>query len=91
MWFTRSWGFPLSDWYDMYGRDELIEKLRSCGREFNEIECILGDALDYGRGEEDGPCPGAPVIGDHTPVPLAMEAARALSDLGYVRPRLSSG
>lgn len=85
----RIWGFLVSDWYDRFSREELIEKLRACWREFNEIECVLGDALGYGRIPADGPAPGSPNVGDHVPASLALEASQALKDLGYVRGRPS--
>jgi hypothetical protein len=74
------------DWLCDVSVEELKRRLRAVMGESMEIECILADALGYGRGEEDGPCPGAPVTGDHTAVTLAMEAAATLRAVGYVRP-----
>jgi hypothetical protein len=78
------------DWLCDVSVEELKRRLRAVMSESWEIECVLGDALGYGRGEEGGPCPGAPVVGDHTALTLAMEAAAALRALDYVRSRVAT-
>jgi hypothetical protein len=70
----------MSDLFAKDSREDLLRKLRAILTEQWEIECILADALGFQRGEADGPCPDAPVIGDHTAVTLAMQAARTLSE-----------
>jgi hypothetical protein len=73
------------DWLCDVSVEELKRRLRAVVTESWEIECVLGDALGYGRGEEGGPCPGAPVVGDHTALTLALEAAAALRAMDYAR------
>lgn len=62
--------------------DTIIFQHKAIMIERYEVEHLLGVALGYPIGEEDGPCPGEPAIGDHTPVTLAMEVARRIGYSG---------
>lgn len=81
----------MSDWLADLSLEDLRYKVRGCMSELYDIECILGDALGYGRIPDDGPAPGQPNIGDHTAASLSLEAAGALRELGYVRSRPDFG
>lgn len=67
----------------MYLIETVLFKLQALGEEGYQVERVLGIALGYPLGEEGGPCPGEPVVGEHTPLTLADEAAsrlRGISD-----------
>lgn len=63
----------------MYLIETVLFKLQALGEEGYHVERVLGIALGYPIGEEGGPCPGEPAVGEHTPLTLADEAASRLS------------
>lgn len=69
------------NWPENLPRAELVRLLRGFASEAVEVEKLLGIALGYPLGDGEV-CPDdQPVVGEHTPVTLAMQAADRIREL----------